>query len=917
MITSLKKLALFFVDLIRPLFLFWAKKSPHYFEKLRANFSDPYLSGMISGFSLPHDIIYQPNFEKTHVDASEIEHLRELSKTGTLVYVMKNRGQLEYSYFNHLFLKERIPLARFANGCRTLYWRPFGQIFKVLIAKLDYYYQHGLLEDPIRSDYLENLVAKGESALLNLKVSRELIFRADEKPIEFIPPLLNAAKKSEKPIYLITQQFLYDRHPENSDKSLVDLLFGEKSNPGMFRKLILFLLSYRKKATIKFGEALDLKKFMAENPSSDSIDLAGKLNNVLLSKLMIDRKSITGPALISRDKLLDKMLRSKSFKEDLLKIEKETGKSVHDLQKKATQYFEEIAATINYNYVDLYDRMIHWMVNNIYDGLDMNIEGLAKVKAVAGKYPIVLVPSHKSHIDYLLLSYVFINHDLTLPHICAGINLDFWPAGRFLRRGGAFFIRRSLEGNPLYKVVLEHYLKTLIHEGYTTEFFIEGTRSRTGKLLKPKMGILSMLMDAYLDGASPNLYFVPIAINYERILEEKSYEDETRGASKKTENVKALFGIPKKFGKKYGKVFIRFAEPISLKDFMDAEGIEPKTKRIEDCRHIVPKFAFKLTYNINRVSVVTSTSLVATSLLSCSRKGIPEKEVLERVAILRKYLDYKQAGLSQVVEQRGDWASSEALQKLTTSKLILAHQDFWEKFYTIEEPRRMVLDYHKNNSIHFFVSLVCFSKILAMAPETELSMDEIKKRYEAIKTLIRHDFTFSERGTLEDHIIKVIDFYIGEKLLHYDRTAKVVNFLGIHQNTGFRIYGSLLDNFFESAYLTLLYIKHVPFEKQDRKILEAAILEKGRLLYLKGELRFPEALSQFNIRNALSVFEDLGFVERIDKLLSRRFDAEAFDQWEKTLLSLLGYASQLAMPLLAAHAGPTNHVVSSNSEELH
>ncbi|EKD42395.1 MAG: hypothetical protein ACD_73C00179G0002, partial [uncultured bacterium] len=420
----------------KPLYQFWARHFPQYWSKIRTELDEPYLSGMINRFSRLHEWIYGASFGRVNVGATEINRLKELASQGTLVYVMKNRGQLEYSFFNTLFLKEGIPIARFANGCRTIFWRPLSEIFKVSLAKLDLFYTRGLLEDPIQSGYLENLVAGGKSALLNLKVSSELIFGSEEDTIEFISPLLEAAAKSSRPVLLITQQYLYDRHPEKSSKTLMDVLLGEKSNPGMFRKLILFFMSYKKKATVKFGQPLNLKDFLSENEKLDRHDQALKLKMILLDRLMIERRSITGPSLISRDKMLEKMLRSSIFKEDLEALAKESNQTLSRLESGVTKYFNEIAATINYNYIDVYERMIDWMVNNIFDGLDLDIEGLAKVKAKAGKHPIVLVPSHKSHIDYLLLSYVFYNHDLTMPHVCAGINLNFWPAGRFLRRGG-------------------------------------------------------------------------------------------------------------------------------------------------------------------------------------------------------------------------------------------------------------------------------------------------------------------------------------------------------------------------------------------------------------------------------------------------------------------------------------------------
>ncbi|MDO8519173.1 MAG: hypothetical protein Q7T11_03300, partial [Deltaproteobacteria bacterium] len=383
---------------------------------------DPYYCGMIRTFNAPYRKLFGLFYKTVRTDPVELATLAEFSSRGTLVYVMKNRGQLEYGFFNHLFLSAGIPLARFANGCRTIFWRPVKEIFRALLDNKP-------LPDPIKSGYLENLVARGESALLNLKVSTEFLFRS-EGALEFIFPLIRAAKRSEKPVFLVTQQFLYHRRPESQKWSFVDFLFGEQASPGPFRKLILFLLTFRRRASVKFGEPFDLKAFIAENPGDDIALLARKLNAILLKRLAIERKSVTGPTLKSPQALLDTMLADPSFVLGLDELAAETGKKGEDLGKKAAAYFKEIAADVNYNYIDVYNLILKWVFTHIYDGVDIDFEGLARVKAVAGKSPIVLVPPHKSHLDYLILPDSFYNYDMTYPLCCAGINLIFWGAGR-------------------------------------------------------------------------------------------------------------------------------------------------------------------------------------------------------------------------------------------------------------------------------------------------------------------------------------------------------------------------------------------------------------------------------------------------------------------------------------------------------
>ena len=191
---------------------------------------------------------------------------------------------------------------------------------------------------------------------------------------------------------------------------------------------------------------------------------------------------------------------------------------------------EEIAADFSYETVRLSDRVLSWTWNRLYQGI--NVTNAERVRQLAQDgHEIVYVPCHRSHMDYLLLSYVLYHQGLVPPHIAAGINLNFWPAGPIFRRLGAFFIRRTFKGNKLYSTVFREYLGELFTRGYSVEYFVEGGRSRTGRLLEPKTGTLSMTIQAMLRGGTRPITLVPIYIGYEHVMEVGTYA-KLRGATK-------------------------------------------------------------------------------------------------------------------------------------------------------------------------------------------------------------------------------------------------------------------------------------------------------------------------------------------------------------------------------------------------
>src|SRR4030042_2244475 len=168
--------------------------------------------------------------------------------------------------------------------------------------------------------------------------------------------------------------------------------------------------------------------------------------------------------------------------------------------------------------------------------------------------PFVIIPCHRSHIDYLLLSYIFYKNNIQMPFVAAGTNLSFFPMGYIFRKSGAFFLRRSFKGNDLYAEVFAKYIKVLLKEGLPLEFFIEGGRSRTGKMVMPKYGLLSVIIQAYQEKAVDDLAAIPVYIGYDRVVEEKAYSQELGGAEKEKEKATQMIKSGKLLRKRHGRV---------------------------------------------------------------------------------------------------------------------------------------------------------------------------------------------------------------------------------------------------------------------------------------------------------------------------------------------------------------------------
>ncbi len=266
-----------------------------------------------------------------------------------------------------------------------------------------------------------------------------------------------------------------------------------------------------------------------------------------LQKCILPNKRIsaTGPRLPNRQAMFNKLLQSEAIQRVIEDEAKSKNISIEKAQKEAHKILDEIAADVSHSSLRAADRFLRWLWNKLYSGIDVQNADRVRKLALEG-HEIVYVPCHRSHIDYLLLSYVLYHQGLVPPHIAAGINLNFWPVGRMFRSWGAFFIRRTFKGNRLYSAIFREYLSELFHRGYSVEYFIEGGRSRTGRLLAPKTGMMSMTLQALQHNQTRPISVVPVYVGYEHVLEVDTYAKELRGAAKEKENAGLVLRVIKK-----------------------------------------------------------------------------------------------------------------------------------------------------------------------------------------------------------------------------------------------------------------------------------------------------------------------------------------------------------------------------------
>ncbi len=423
--------------------------------------------------------------------------VKNIPDDAIIVYTTKYKSRFEFLFTHTRYRQLRLPVPQLVFDTDIYFWQPLSRIFRTCLAYLDELFQHRRILDPYHNDYYRRALLTSDCAMLSLVEKKGFYRRFVKEKTDPLGYLIEIQKKIDRPIYLVPQLMFFGKKPLPAVPSLIDMFFGTSQRPGMLRKIVT-LVRYPGKIFIELSQPMNLQQWLSQSVHAEKTadHQALQLRRQILLQLNRHRQSITGPILKSSEELKESILTSDRMQVFIEKHAATRQEPIYKIKKKADGYLDEIAAHYHPSVIRIISSVVGWIVNCMFDGAVIDKGGLARVKAMSMKGPLILVPCHKSHIDYLILSYVLYHNNMPCPLVAAGKNLSFWPLGAIFRGGGAFFLRRSFKGAVLYARVFSAYIHKLLEDGFNIELFIEGGRSRTGKLLMPKLGLISILLEA-------------------------------------------------------------------------------------------------------------------------------------------------------------------------------------------------------------------------------------------------------------------------------------------------------------------------------------------------------------------------------------------------------------------------------------
>jgi len=651
--------------------------------------------------------------------------------------------------------------------------------------------------------------------------------------------------------------------PVAKQKNWLDMLFADAWAMGRARKL-LTILFHGRDTLLNFSSAIAIKSSDFADLSND--DFIDSLQNLLSDHQNKIKTATLGPDISHRRTLVRELLLKPAVKQAIEKRCTEDGISEYKATLQAQRYLYEIVADCTNITISVLQRLLTTFWNKFYSGI--NVTNNQSVAELSHSHELVYVPCHRSHIDYLLLSYVIHREGLAIPYIAAGKNLNMPVIGSILRGCGAFFIRRSFRGNELYSSVMFEYVSTLLATGMPVEYFVEGGRSRTGRLLKPMPGMLSMTVRGFLDQRKKPVAFIPVYIGYEKLMESKAYQAELLGKDKQSETlIQTIISIFKIRGN-FGKVYTSFGEPVLLSQLLSKnqplwkDEVYDDSRRPKWLRTCITQLSKNIAQNINQAASVNPTNLVATALLATPKQHIDQNTLIQTIAIYKELIHSLNYSDLITITKLGDSELIEYIEQLKLAKR--RHHELGDIIY-LDAKQSISMTYYRNNILHLMAipSLIacCFLNMQTHTREEIINI--ISLAYPYIKAEL---FLIWEENELDSIVSQMLDVMAGQELLIKNEQLDVYSRppsgkpAFMHLNMLARTISPVLEVY----YLTVSILFRDAQKKIPREELENSCYLMAQRIAMIYELNAPDFSDRHLISNFIETLIHSDHLKAID-----------------------------------------------------
>ena len=662
--------------------------------------------------------------------------------------------------------------------------------------------------------------------------------------------LLHWAREADRPVDLIPVETLWG--PAGEEPSLWSLPLGNPYDPPRWRR---WLGARSRQLRVILGRPGTLAELSDQAPrAEDALALSAFVRGQAIKALSQTERQVLGERYKVPRLVVEQILREPEFCDRLASAGATKGLTRSEALHRGERALRELYTTHNFLYMEIFRRLCRWVYTRVYEPeIAASPDELDRLRELGRSSALVFIPSHKSNFDHLVLYYLLFSSGLPPPHTAAGNNMSFFPLSRILPGTGAYFIRRSFQDDPVYREALGGFLTYLVQRRFHQEFFIEGGRTRSGKLLPPRYGMLRYIVDGSRRSDVRDVLFVPTAISYDQLLEVDEYARQLGGEEKERESFGFLVRMIRSLrGRRFGRVYVRFAEPIALREHLERTG---------DDRLVVEKLAFQIANQINARITLTPVSLVCSALTGAGRRALTLPELEHQVQRMTEYAERRGIAAAPEVEQGGKAAVEAGVAALRQSGVVEVYDGGLEPVYSISGDKHLVASFYRNTVIHFFLVSAIASLAQRAAQETRSVLDWSLR----LRDILKFEFFFREREAFAAEVEEELTHLVREEQRGLDPIGAATP-------------GILLD-YLESYWVATETLANLP--PGEVCVPGAELLQRchavGRQKLLQGRVHAPQLLSNLNFTNALKLADNLGAARALERGYQRG-DARVLDE---------------------------------------
>ena len=664
-------------------------------------------------------------------------------------------------------------------------------------------------------------------------------------PGQHTDPRLEARMRRGDDPYLLPVRVVWSPHRRHGQRSVSwsDLLrLGDPRDPGALRQRAI-LSRWPDRVSIVTGRGATSTRLQSDHKAADEIT---SLNDFVTRRAWLALEKAERRLRGNRYKvprfIHDEILNRSDFRDGAVRYGAERGLAEPVALARARHYLREIAANHSSLLIDLIANAIHWLYRQGYGGLIYDRSKVAEIAALGQELPLAFLPSHRSNLDRLALQFLKWENDLPPNHTAGGINMNFFPVGPLIRRTGVFFIRRSFRDNPLYKFVLRTYLDYLVENRFPLEWYLEGGRSRTGKLLAPRLGLLAYAVESWQRGKAEDLLLIPVSIVYDQIQDVGAYTAEARGADKQKESVSWVMGAIRSLRRRYGNIHIRFAEPISVAKAL--AGAEMEEGSLD-----LAKLAFEVMYRISQVTPITPAAVVSIALLKGGGKGQTMDQLAETAAALDSFIESQGLPTTEPLHLEEPGELGKVLTLLAEHDNVTRYQGAGDVYY-LEGEQALRASYYRNVVVHHFVPRAIAELALAGSRKPETFWQEVDR----LRDLFKFEFYFPEKEALREIIRSDLDRALPGWDAEMSRSRTLLRSLPL------RVASWALLPFLESYHILADELAAREDRPVEEKQLIAALMKRGEEYRLRGQVA-ADAVSAVGFKHAVGLASNRHLLE--------------------------------------------------------